>query len=142
MTLAVCVQPLTVVPDRDIRHAYHGFWTPGAVCRIRIYERADDPPVVIATELPENENTSTTNLVEQVAAEVMVRYLGGRPFIWIEHYPARRYFGETYHLVEFEHYQPSPQFSMGLAFSIKIGAPTWRRITKAAVADLIGGLPE
>lgn len=141
MTLAVCVQPRTAVPDRDIRHSYHGFWTPGAVCRIRIYERDRVLPVVIATELPENENTSLTNLVEQVAAEVMVRYLGRRPFIWVEHYPARRYFGESYDLVQFDHYDPRPQFSMGRAVSIKIGAPTWRRITKATLAELMGGNP-
>lgn len=141
MTIAPCAQPQTATPDRDVRHTYHGFWTPGALCRIRIYQRDRVLPVVIATQLPENENTSITNLVEQVAAEVMVRYLGCRPFVWVEHYPPRPYFGESYHLVQFDDYVPRPQFSMGRAVSIKIGAPTWRRITRAAVADLIGGNP-
>jgi hypothetical protein len=51
------------VPDVDASHTYHGFWAPGAVCRIRIYRPPGFPPVVVATEVPENENTSITNVV-------------------------------------------------------------------------------
>ncbi len=134
--------PVVAVPNRDIRHHYHGYWTLGGVCRIRVYERHGCRPVVLATELPENENTSITNLAEQVAAEVMSYYLGGRRPVWIEHYPVRRFRPETFHLVDFKHYEPEPQFSCGRLVSVKIGAPTWRRLSEEEVMRLIGGMPE
>jgi hypothetical protein len=83
-----------VVPDVDAVHTYHGPWAPGAVCRIRVYRPAGFPPVVVATELPENENTCITNMAIELAADVLAGYLPERaaqerPFVWIEHYPAR-----------------------------------------------------
>ena len=80
-------------PTKDLIHEYRGYHTPGVVCRVRIYERPGAAPVIVATELPENQNTSITNMAEYLAAEVSARYLPGvldsdqiRPFIWIEHY--------------------------------------------------------
>ncbi len=98
---------------RDERYRYRGYHTDGGVCRVRIYEAPGRPPVFLVTELPENRNTSITNLAEYVAAEVWERYLTAGhdpPFIWVEHYPpteahGRRGHDETWDLVTFARYR-------------------------------------
>jgi hypothetical protein len=39
-------------------------------CRVRIYEDTTELPVILCTELQDNEGVSITNAVEQIAAEV------------------------------------------------------------------------
>jgi hypothetical protein len=114
-----------VVPDVDAVHTYLGPWAPGAVCRIRVYRPAGFPPVVVATELPENENTCITNAAEELAADVLASYLpdragDDRPFVWIEHY------------------HPRPELRGGRR-RLVIGTPWWRRPTREGVEALIGG---
>jgi hypothetical protein len=135
--------PLT----KDVIHEYFGYHTLGAVCRVRVYERPGAIPVIVATELPENQNTSITNMAEYLAAEIPARYLPGvldsdqaPPFIWVEHYPAeRRPYGsrEEYDLVTFADYWPRQRLEAG-RWRVKIGSPAWRRIPRAEVEQLIG----
>ncbi len=47
---------------RDYHYEFHGPWTPGGLCRIRTFEHPSLVPVVVASELPENDNTSITNM--------------------------------------------------------------------------------
>jgi hypothetical protein len=130
--------------DVDVIHTFHGFRGPGAVCRIRVYRPPGSPPVVVATELPENENTSITNAAEELAADVLASYLpdragDDRPFVWIEHYPpgpGRR--DETFDLVTFEHYHPRQELRGG-RWRLTIGVPVWRRLTREQAEALIGG---
>jgi hypothetical protein len=42
---------------------YDGHWTPGAKCGLQIFPGTDGIPVVVLTELPDNVNTSVTNLI-------------------------------------------------------------------------------
>ncbi len=98
-------------------HQFRGYWSGGGVCRIELYTADGLPPLIVATELPENENTSITNLAEYVAAEVVERYLTADqlaghdpPFIWVEHYPPTQAYGrrgrdERWDLVTFAHYR-------------------------------------
>ena len=132
------------MPDVDAIHTRHGFWGPVAVCRIRVYRPAGFPPVVVATQLPENGNLGITNAAEELAADVLAGYLPDRagedrPFVWIEHYPprpdGRR---EAFDLVTFEHYRPRQEFRGG-RWRLAIGAPEWRRVTRLGVEALIGG---
>jgi hypothetical protein len=58
----------------DYLHHYRGYWSEGGVCRIRIYEERGRYPVVICSQLPENKNTSVTNMAEYIAAEVIERH--------------------------------------------------------------------
>ena len=51
-------------------HRYRGYWSEGGRCRIRIYRGGGEPPVVVCSQLPENDNTSVTNMAEYLAAEV------------------------------------------------------------------------
>src|SRR5579871_45723 len=85
----------SIAPALDERFTYRGYFQHGAVCRIRIYRPAGKPPVIVCTELPENTNTSITNMAEHLAAEVIRRYLPARfehpdGVVWIEHYPPDR----------------------------------------------------
>ena len=44
-------------------------------------------PVVVSSQLPDNENTSVTNMAECRAAEVIEQHGLPTPLMWIEHYP-------------------------------------------------------
>ena len=62
------------------------------MCGLQIFPSAVDVPTVVLSELPYNRNTSVTNLVECIAAEVLQKYLseqiGKNPsFHCVEHYP-------------------------------------------------------
>ena len=98
----------------DYIHAYRGIWRDGGRCRIEIYapdrDEAGRPPVIVASELPANDNTSITNLAEVIAAEVIARHFphlldqpatDEQPVLWVEHYPKERTFGGEYDLVTF-----------------------------------------
>jgi hypothetical protein len=114
-----------VKKTHDYVHHYRGYWSDGGRYRIRIYHEDGRAPVVICSQLPDNDNTSVTNMAEYLAAEVMESHpdifdpfsLGNipgisydKPFVWIEHYldgargtpsdPA------TFDLVQFAHYAP------------------------------------
>ena len=43
--------------------------------------------MVICSQLPENKNTSVTNMAEYLAAEVLEEHGLATPLTWIEHYP-------------------------------------------------------
>jgi hypothetical protein len=55
----------------DYIHYYRGYWSDGGKCRIRIYQEEGHNPVVICSQLPDNDNTSVTNMAEYIAAEVV-----------------------------------------------------------------------
>src|SRR5215213_707150 len=81
----------------DTIHQFRGYHTEGGVCGIEVHVRAGLPPLVVATELPENANTSVADLAEYLAAEVMERHLTADqlaghdpPFIWVERHRRRR----------------------------------------------------
>ena len=46
----------------DYEHGFFGLWSPGGVCRVRIYTGDGETPVVVLTELEKNRNTSVTHL--------------------------------------------------------------------------------
>ena len=55
----------------DYIHHYRGYWSDGGKCRLRIYQRDGSTPVIICSQLPDNHNTSVTNMAEYLAAEVI-----------------------------------------------------------------------
>ena len=71
----------------DYIHRYRGYWSDGGRCHIRIYRLDCHAPVVICSQLPDNENTSVTNIAEYLAAEVIKEHKLPTPLTWIEHYP-------------------------------------------------------
>src|ERR671920_305065 len=68
-------------------HCYRGYWSHGGKCRIRIYQEEGRAPVVICSQLPDNDNTSVTNMAEFLAAEVIEKQELPTPLAWVEHYP-------------------------------------------------------
>jgi hypothetical protein len=130
----------------DYIHHYHGHWRPGGICRVQIYEEEGRPPVIICNELPENGNTSITNMVEYLAAEVARAHsphlfdATGEPFIWLEHYPRdpRAGLGAEYRRVRFDSYTPRQVLRAGGVRRLPLGWPHWSPISRAAVEALIG----
>lgn len=60
------------------------------ICDIEIIKN-----LVIATEMPENEGTSVTNMAEYLATQVCQEFgINPKHLIWIEHYPQRREWAE------------------------------------------------
>ena len=74
----------------DYIHHYRGYRSDGGRCRIRIYHEDGRAPVVICSQLPDNHNTSVTNMAEYLAAEVMEKHALPTPLTWVEHYPENR----------------------------------------------------
>lgn len=111
-------------PLYDDTLAYPGYHGCPSKCRIRLF-RVDGAPVVVCTELEENNGTSVTNAAEMIATLVLNTL--GRPsaLTWVEHYPDRAFFGnkpmmrEQFDLVEFE-----------WSGSALLHHPRWRRIPK------------
>jgi hypothetical protein len=110
-------------------HEYEGLWTPGASCGLQIFFNTNDIPTVVLSELPSNKNTSVTNLVECIAAEVLQKYLPRRigknpPFHCVEHYPReeRSKLHETFDLVTFEMNAPVRRWR-GAKSRITLGEP-------------------
>jgi hypothetical protein len=75
---------------------------------MRIYLPDDerDSPVVICSELPNNDGSSVTYSAHQIAAEV-IRYHKLSAPVWSEHYPKEATDGtsETFELVLFSRYE-------------------------------------
>jgi hypothetical protein len=103
---------------------YDGHWTPGAKCGLQIFPGTGGIPVVVLTELPDNVNTSVTNLIECIAAEVVEQYIPARigsrpPFHCVEHcYPTESIPDETFDLVAFEF--DTPQRQVGDDYGIRV----------------------
>jgi hypothetical protein len=129
----------------DYHHETRGLWRDGAVFRIRIFSRGELPPVVIASELPENTNVSVTNFAEVLAAEVISRHLPQRfehddPVVWLEHYPPgpkQRREKFEFDRVTFASWTPRVT-SVGGLRRVSLGAPTWHPLRRAQLAALLG----
>jgi hypothetical protein len=135
---------------RDEKYSYRGNFSDGGVCRLRIFEGEAMPPVVVLTELAENENTSVTNMVEYLAAEVISKFLPWRwefdpPAVVLENYPPlsapgrpRRSPGQPeYDVVTFKSWRPKAVWQAGVQ-RIALGAPEWKYLPLPEVAALIG----
>jgi hypothetical protein len=87
-------------------HYYRGYWSNGGKCRIRIYQEDGQTPVVICSQLPDNRNTSVTNMAEYLTAEVIAEHGLATPLTWIEHYPEHEGEIGEYSLVRFSNLSP------------------------------------
>ena len=124
----------------DYIHHYRGYWSKGGKCRIRIYQEEGQNPVVICSQLPENKNTSVTNMAEYLVAEVIEEHELPTPLIWIEHYPAHRGKPSKYALVTFSCWE-AKEVSLGGVWRYRVGSPTWRQLDLEEVEALLGGKP-
>lgn len=104
----------------------------------------------MATDLPENESTSVTNIAEYLAADAIARYFPHRfdepePVVWLEHYargtggplrprPAGMSDADR---VTFSRWPPRSVVSQGVR-RVKLGEPTWAPVSVEELSRLIG----
>ncbi len=152
----------------DYEHGFFGLWSPGGVCRVRIYAGDGQTPVVVLTELEKNRNTSVTNMVEVLAAEVSERHrflneapkgggearddAGGAatPFLVILHHPRtdeelRWGWEPSFCSVTFASYEARRVYSYAMnnhgkrpPYRRRLGTPTFVHISHAEVLSLVG----
>lgn len=108
----------------DYVHHYRGYWSDGGRCRIRIYCEDGRAPMVVCSQLPDNDNTSVTNMVEYLAAEVIEERRLPTPLVWIEHYPEHKEEIGEYSLVRFSGWDLE-EVCVGGVRRLRIGKPQW-----------------
>jgi hypothetical protein len=117
----------------DYIHRYRGYWSDGGKCHIRIYIEDGQDPVVICTQLSENENTSVTNMAEYLAAEVIEEHGVATPLVWIEQYPEHKgKLGESRSLP-----WERREVRLGGVWRCRVGAPRWSPVWPEEVEELI-----
>jgi hypothetical protein len=113
----------------------------GGRCRVRVYLPEDkrDAPVVICSELPNNDGSSITYSAHQIAAEVISYNEFLLPPVWIEHYPKEATDGasETFELVVFSSYEIKERAPYLGETRLTIGEPTWKTIDRETVEILV-----
>jgi hypothetical protein len=128
-----------VKKTNDYIHYYRGYWSDGGKCRIRIYQEERRAPVVICSQLPDNDNTSVTNMAEYLAAEIIEEHKLPTSLMWIEHYPAHAGEIGEYSLVRFSSWDPQ-EVCLGGVWRYRVGTPSWSHLTPEAVDELLGGI--
>ncbi|HEX5481678.1 MAG TPA: hypothetical protein VFZ08_03530 [Terriglobia bacterium] len=119
-------------------HHYRGWNAGSGQCGLEIFEPRDGVPVIVLTELPWNTNTSVTNMIEILAAEVALEYLPDRrrsrpAFRVIEHLYEWLTGEDLFELITFALPWPALKKNLDRA---TLGAPRWRRLKRQEV--LIG----
>jgi hypothetical protein len=116
----------------DYIHHYRGYWSDGGKCRIKIYQEEGQAPVVICSQLPDNHNTSVTNMAEYLAAEVIEEHDLPTPLTWIEHYPEHEGAIGEYSLVKFSSWVLQ-EVCLGGVWRYRVGAPRWSPLHREEV---------
>ena len=123
----------------DYIHRYRGYWSGGGKCRIRIFQEDGRTPMVVCSQLPDNDNTSVTNLAEYLAAEVIEEHSLPTPMIWIEHYPEHEEDLRQYSLVAFFDWKLQ-KVCLGGVWRYRVGSPRWMSLSTDEVKKIIGPL--
>ena len=121
----------------DYIHFYRGYWSDGGKCRIRIYRGDGQIPVVICSQLPDNTNTSVTNMAEYLAAEAIEEHGLPTPLTWIEHYPEHEGESGEWSLVEFSSWRVE-EVCLGGIWRRRTGSPAWSYLSPDEVEDRTG----
>jgi hypothetical protein len=121
-----------VKKTHDYIHYYRGYWSEGGKCRIRIYREDGQPPVVICSQLTENDNTSVTNMAEYLAAEVVEEHSLSTPLTWVEHYPEHEGEIGEYSLVRFSSWELQEVCLSGV-LRYRVGSPRWSPLCREEV---------
>ena len=103
------------------------------LCRVRIFDRNPQPPVVILTELADNPGASVTNASEYIATELRQRHslLRTAAPIWIEHYN-----GESY---ANGHFAPDRFGRIDFTFARDTYRnPQWRPVSASELQEMLG----
>ena len=120
----------------DYIHRYRGYWSDGGRCRIRVYREDGSSPVVICSQLADNDNTSVTNMAEYLAAEVIEEHNLPTPLVWVEHYPEHEGEIGEYSLVRFSSWDPV-EVCLGGVWRYRVGSPRWSPLRPEEVDVLL-----
>jgi hypothetical protein len=123
---------------QDVIYHYRGYWSDGGKCRIQIYREYGEPPVVICSQLLDNDNTSVTNMAEYLAAEVIEEYMLPTPLVWIEHYPEHEGGVGEYSLMTFSSWAVS-EAVVGGTLRRRLGTPGWTHLDEKEVVNVLQG---
>jgi len=105
---------------------------------MRIYRKEGLAPVVICSQLPDNDNTSVTNMAEYLVAEVIKEHRLPTPLTWIEHYPEHEGEVAEYSLVRFSGWEPV-EACLGGVWRYRVGPPWWWPLKPGEVEMLTVG---
>jgi hypothetical protein len=122
----------------DYIHYYRGYWSGGGKCRIRIYQEEGEASVIICSQLPDNHNTSVTNMAEYLAAEVIQKHKLSSLLSWIEHYPEHEGEIGEYSLVMFSSWELT-EVCLGGVWRYREGSPWWSPLNAGEVEMLTMG---
>jgi hypothetical protein len=125
-----------VKKTHDYIHRYRGYWSDGGKCRIRIYREDGLTPVVVCSQLPDNHNTSVTNMAEYLAAEVIVEHNLPTPLVWVENYPEHEGEIGEYSLVQFTSWKRE-KVCLGGVWRCRVGSPWWRSLRAEEAQKII-----
>jgi hypothetical protein len=125
-----------VKKTHDYIHYYRGYWSNGGKCRIQIYQEVGRAPVTVCSQLPDNDNTSVTNMAEFLAAEVIDEHSLPTPLTWIEHYPEHEGEIGEYSLVSFSSWDPE-EVCLGGVWRFRVGSPAWSSLGAKEVSSLV-----
>jgi hypothetical protein len=125
-----------VKKTHDYIHHYRGYWSDGGRCRIRIYREDGHAPVVICSQLQDNENTSVTNMAEYLAAEVIKEHKLTTPLTWIEHYPEHEGAVGEHSLVRVSSWELT-EVCLGGVWRNRVGSPRWSPLRPEEVEFLV-----
>jgi hypothetical protein len=126
-----------VKKTHDYIHHYRGYWSDGGRCRIRIYHEDGRAPVVICSQLPDNLNTSVTNMAEYLAAEIIEEHMLPTPLVWIEHYPEHDGDIGEYSLVKFADWDLQ-KVCIGSEWRYRVGSPQWSPLDAEMMETILG----
>jgi hypothetical protein len=130
-----------VKKTHDYIHHYRGYWSDGGKCRIRIYREDGRAPVVVCSQLPDNDNTSVTNMAEYLAAELIGGHKLSTPLTWVEHYPEHEGEIGEYSLVMFSGWELE-EMCLGGVPRYRVGSPKWSPLRPEEVDVLIETVAE
>jgi hypothetical protein len=109
---------------------------------VRLYLSEDErgAPVVICSEVPNNEGSSVTYSANQLAAEVIRYHKLALPPVWVEHYPKEATDGhsETFALVVFSSYEVKERAPYLGETRLTLGEPVWKTLDREGVGALVG----
>jgi hypothetical protein len=113
------------VQTRFTFRGYHGIRSD---CELTIWQ-VKNQYVVILTNIEDglNHGTSVTNACEIIASKVLQEYsyLTPENTVWIEHYPRRGRFEESYDEITFQWEER------------EASSPTWKHMTESELVDLV-----
>ncbi len=121
----------------DYVHHYRGYWSEGGRCRVRIFREEEQLPVVVCSQLPDNTNTSVTNMAEYLAAEVIKKHSLPAPLVWLEHYPEHEGKIGEWSRVRFSSWEVE-EVSLGGVRRRRVGSPRWSHLAPEEAEGLTG----